>query len=152
MKSKFVDNDFDDNQKFKTYSYYELDPTLKTDFLRDDLVIDELINIFFESYYKECSYPSQLKQEIEDSDDNDFEKLKSSFKITGKEGDKIPYASLKLLLKQIGISLTLKKLKLLLKSQGATEYRTMSTKGLKGVVFVEEDEEDEECLISNALD
>lgn len=145
MKSKFIDDDFDDNEKIKGYSYYKKDDNLKTDFLKREDVIIEIINMLFESYYNKCAYPENLLKEIKstNSDDNDYIILKEIFTITNNEKDTIKNDDLKETLKAFKINFSVKKVKTLLKSQGAQDFRTNTKRGLKYVRVTVDDSDSE---------
>ena len=143
MKSKFIDDDFDD-VKFNGFSYYPKDNTLKSEFLKRDDVINEIINIFIESYYNKCEYPKELKRELKNDDDNEYLILKELFEFTTKNEDFIDNKELKLLLKDANITFTLKKAKMLLKEEGAKEYTYKNKRGLSCIKLNSDYDDDDD--------
>jgi len=150
MKSKFISEDFNEKDKFSGYSYYQKDDTLKSDFLLKPEIINELINLFIEHYYLSCSYPKKLLEEIKSNDCNEYEIMKDNFKIVDDPKKTISNKELKNKIKQLELNFTLKKLKQLLKTQGAKDYKCTSFRGLQNIEFIEEEEEEEED--KNSLD
>ena len=57
MKSKFIDDDFDDNNRLDTFKYYKKDTNIKNDILQRDDIIMEFINIVFEYFSIEKKLP-----------------------------------------------------------------------------------------------
>ena len=130
MKSKFVDEDFED--KIKGFTYYQKNNTLKSDFLKRTDVINELISMIFESYNTDVKYPQRLRDEykIDNTDENDYEKLQELFIMTTDIKDFISNQKLKSIIKSYKLRFTLKKVKQLLKGMGASDHRANSTRGL----------------------
>lgn len=132
MKSKFIDETFNENEKFENIIYYQKDNTLKSHFLKDPKVINEFVNIFIEHYNKEVLYPEKYKVEFND-DDNDYVILKELFEITKNQKDFIDNDLLKNICKDAKICFTLKKIKILLTGQGASVFRKGNKRGLSGI-------------------
>jgi len=146
MKSKFIDDDFNENNKIKGFSYYKKDDNLKIDFLKNEDVLNELINIFIESYYNKAIYPSELKKsdEEDNNEDNDYFKLNSIFKITNNEEDYISNEEIKNIKQNNNIKFSNIKIKKLLKIQGAKDYRSRKCRGLNYIKIINDNEEEGE--------
>jgi len=143
MKSKFIDDDFDD-VKFNGFNYYPKDNTLKSEFLKRNDIINEIINIFIESYYIQSEYPKELRRELMNNDDNEYLIIKELFHFTNNSKDFIENKYLKDLLKNAQISFTLKKAKMLLKSEGAKEHTYKNKRGLCGIKLKDEYSDNED--------
>jgi hypothetical protein len=147
MKSKFIEDDFDEEDKIKGFTYYKKDNTLKDVFLKRDDIINEIINMFIESYYIECEFPDRLKKEnkIDNIDDDQYKKLSELFIFTNDSNDIIKNEDLKLIIKHNNITFTSKKVKRLLKDMGAKDFRNTKYRGLCNIKLnSEDDSEDEE--------
>jgi phage/plasmid-associated DNA primase len=57
MKSKFIDDDFDESNKIDTFKYYKKDDNIKNDILKRDDILMEFINLLFEYYSNKKEYP-----------------------------------------------------------------------------------------------
>ncbi len=113
MKSKFIDNDFDEEDKIKGFTYYKKDNTLKDVFLKRDDIINEIINMFIESYYNEVDFPERIKKEndIDNLDDDQYKKLSELFIFTNDSTDVIKNEDLKMIIKNNSITFNNKKVK-----------------------------------------
>tara|TARA_R100000951_G_scaffold5297_1_gene5805 strand:- start:2187 stop:4562 length:2376 start_codon:yes stop_codon:yes gene_type:complete len=143
MKSKFIDEDYDD-VKFNGFNYYKKDNSLKSEFLKRNEIINEIINIFIESYYIQSEYPKELRRELQNNDDNEYLILKELFEFTKDPKDFIENKYLKDMLKNAQISFTLKKAKMLLKAEGAKEHTFKNKRGLFGIKVKDEYNSDNE--------
>lgn len=131
MKSKFIDNTFDESLKLEGYKYYTKDNNLKTEFLSRKDIINEFILIILESYNTPVEYPKDILQENKDNDeDDDYNKLFNIFEFTTSKDNFISNETLKETLKDNKIPFTLKKCKMLLKTKGAEEHRRAFDRGL----------------------
>jgi hypothetical protein len=144
MKSKFIDDDFDKEEKFNGFQYFEKDNTLKSDFLKREDIINELTNIFFECYSNKVEYPQSLRKENKNDDDNEYKILKSIFKITNDEKDFINNKELQQYMKENNISFTIKKVKMLLKTEGAKDKTYNNKRGLNFIKYAIEESDDED--------
>jgi len=146
MKSKFIDDDFEDEDKIKGFTYYKKDNTLKDVFLKRDDIINEIINMFIESYYIECEFPERIKKEnkIDNIDDDQYKKLSELFIFTNDTKDIIKNEDLKMIIKDNIISFTNKKVKKLLKDMGAKDYRNNKGRGICCIKLNNDDSSDEE--------
>ena len=136
MKSKFIDKTFDNENKIKGYSYYEKDNDLKHTFLQREDIITELMNIFIESYDKECEFPEAIRKDnqINNMEDDNYTIIKDVFILTNNETDKLSNKKIKEICKNNNItSFTHTKIKKLLKTMGATDYRDCKSRGLCGI-------------------
>jgi hypothetical protein len=141
LKSKFVEKGFDETKKLKTFEYYEKDDKLKNDFLQKEEVADEFIRVLIEAYDEEIEYPKEIKQEIDEiNDDEDQVKLFRLFEFTNDNGDFIANEDIKRSVNMSGLGITLKKAKILLKTQGAEEGRdkTGTKRGMKKIKLFDE--------------
>lgn len=139
LLSKFVDEDFPEKKKIKSYSYYKKDINL-INVIKDTDIMNEFINMIFETNKKTVEYPEQLKKDLEnDDEEDDYEKLFNLFNFTELENDKINNADLKRLLKKHSIPFTISKVNRLLKAQGAKLYRNSKERGLMGIKYKEDD-------------
>jgi hypothetical protein len=152
MKSKFIDDDFDKEEKFSTFQYYDKDNTLKSDFLKREDVMNELINIFFECYSNKVEYPQTLRKENKNDDDNEYKILKSIFKITNNKDDFISNKTLQIYMKDNNISFTIKKVKMLLKTEGAKDKVKENKRGLNFITYDVVDDDDDEENNNKVLD
>lgn len=143
MKSKFIDDNDFIKEKFNSYSYYPKDNSIKSEFLKRDDILNEIINIFIESYYNKFEYPKKLKAEIKNDDDDELAILVELFEFTKSNNDFIDNKELKVLLKDANISFTPKKAKMLLKDKGATEYTYKNKRGLSCIKLKTEYDSDE---------
>lgn len=148
MKSKFIDKDFPENNKLNGYKYYEKDPFIKSDFLNREEVLNEFILIIIEFYDKYREYPASMKKEkLEElEDEDDMSKLFNLYEYTLDENDKIDNDNLRVDLKAYNINMSLKKMKQMLKTKGAKDYRTKAHRGLCGLKRIKDNEEDEDYL------
>jgi hypothetical protein len=144
MKSKFIDDDFDKEEKFNGFHYFEKDNTLKSEFLKRDDIINELNNIFFECYCNKVEYPQSLRKENQNDDDNEYKILKSIFKITNDEKDFINNKDIQQIMKDNNISFTIKKVKMLLKTEGAKDKTYNNKRGLNFIKYAIEDSDDDD--------
>ncbi len=149
MKSKFIDADFPEDNKLNGYKYYEKDPYIKTDFINNDDVLNEFIIIILEHYNKHCEYPAELKKEkiLEMEDEDDMSKLFNLYEYTNNIDHKIDNDNLRVDLKANNINMSLTKMKQMLKTKGATDYRSKSSRGLCGLRHIENDSDlEDDCL------
>jgi len=132
MKSKFIDDDFNENNKLKGYQYYKKDKEIKSTFLKRDDVIDEFILMILEKYNTNTIYPPNLQKINQENleDEDDYQQLFSLFEL-GDLNDTISNDNLRTIIKHNKIPFTLKKVKTLLKTIGAKDYRTNKCRGLQ---------------------
>jgi len=153
MKSKFVDKDFDhENDEIKGFTYYSKDDSLKSDFLKKEEVINELITMIIESYYKEVKFPEKLSKEnkVDNMDENDYKRIEELFTITNDIKDTITNDKLRYICKEYKLTFTLKKVKQLLKGMGAKEFRSQKQRGMQYIKMnIDQESDDEEA---NPLD
>jgi hypothetical protein len=132
LKSKFITND--EKQKFSNIHYFQRDNSIKTDFIKRVDVQDEFINMIFNAKYVE--YPQSLKDEINNDEDNDEEKLLNLFEITKNKDDKITNEKLKIIIQRHQIQFKFAKCKKLLLGSGCTETRfTAGKRGFEGIKY-----------------
>lgn len=140
MKSKFVDDTFNEKNKLETFKYYKTDSDVKTKFIKRQDVIDEFVHIIIEAYNNPCQYPEELKMVLDqDNDEDDMSKLFGLFEYPNDKEAFITYDQLKRLIKGNEIPFTLKKVKMLLKTKGVIEHRNKKAKGLACIKVIEED-------------
>lgn len=131
MKSKFIDDTFDNSLKLEGYKYYTKDNNLKTEFLSRKDIINEFILLIIEAYNTKADYPKDiLQQNKENDEDDDYNKLFNIFEFTTDTNNFISNNDLKDILKNYKIPFTVKKSKMLLKTKGAEEHRNASDRGL----------------------
>jgi len=157
MKSKFIDDNFK-GEKLKNFSYYKKDPTIKTEFIKNEDIINEFINILFESYYDKAEYPEILKQEEDEIDDEEDDKQTffNLFDFTDDKADFISNKNIKTLLNNEKIPFSSRKVSLLLKAKGAESAKCKGERGFCNIRFkvVKEDydDSDDEEFSSKALE
>ena len=154
MKTKFVDEHFDEDEKLNGFTYLLSDNTLKTGFLKREDVIDELTNMFIESYYEECEYPERLRKEhkAENNDENNYTKLKDIFKITNDDKNFIDNKELKVIKNNEQLTFSNLKIKKILKTLGAKEARSGKRRGLSNIVYLnDDDDESDYCSLDSGL-
>jgi hypothetical protein len=145
MKSKFIDKDFDETKKLKTFKYYLKEDEVKTKIITNPDIINEFIHLVIEAYNLFLVYPAEIKkenQEVEDEDDTT--KLFELFKITGNNKDRITNERLKQIVQMNSIPFTLKKVKMLLRTLGTEEFRSAKEKGITNLIYKEDEDEEEE--------
>ena len=132
MKSKFIDDNFNENNKLTGYQYYQKDKEIKSTFLKRNDVIDEFILMIFEKYHTNTIYPSNLQKINQENldDEDDYQQLFSLFEFAN-ENSTISNDKLRCIIKNGKIPFTLKKVKTLLKTIGAKDYRTNKFRGLQ---------------------
>jgi len=131
MKSKFIDDTFDNSLKLEGYKYYTKDNNLKTEFLSKKDILNEFILIILEAYNTPVEYPKDiLQQNKENDEDDDYNKLFNMFEFTTDKDNFISNDTLKDIIKENKIPFTLKKCKMLLKTKGAEEHRKASDRGI----------------------
>lgn len=137
MKSKFIDDDFDESNKINTFKYYKKDNDLKNNILKRDDILMEFINLLFEYYSIKKEYPHEIKKDLEENqDEDDYKVLFNLFEFTNDVNDFISNDGIRSIIKQAKLPFELKKCKLLLKTKGAFDGRNMITRGLKGLKIV----------------
>jgi hypothetical protein len=135
IKSKFVNDDFPEEKKLNTFSYFKADPLIK-EFIKRPEVVQEFTLIIMEAYKNKVEYPKQIKQELEaNEEEEDTQKLFNLFEFTNDKTDYISNDDLKDALKNHKIIYAIKKCKILLKTRGAQDYRTGSVRGLNFIKF-----------------
>ena len=141
MKSKFIDDNFNENNKLKGYQYYKKDIEIKSTFLKRDDVIDEFILMIFEKYHTNTVYPPNLQKINQENldDEDDYQQLFSLFEL-GDLNDTISNDNLKSIIKHKKIPFTLKKVKTLLKTIGAKDYRDKRFRGLQFIKEISNDD------------
>jgi hypothetical protein len=154
MKSKFIDEDFDEAKKLNGFKYYPKDNTLKSKTLNDPEILMAFIQTIFKVYKLDVSYPTSIKKELEaNDDDDDYTALFELFEFTEDAKDKITNKELEAILKRNKVKFQPKKVKLLLKTKGCKDFQDSTGKfkgrGLNGLKKVEAQDEyqgDEEEL------
>ena len=84
MKSKFIDDDFNDENKLEGFRYYKKENDIKSVFLKRRDVLDEFILMIFEMYDTDYKFPINIKKINDDNikDENDYENLFNMFEFT----------------------------------------------------------------------
>lgn len=146
MKSKFIDENFDEAKKLNGFKYYPKDNTLKSKTLNDPEILMAFIQYIFKVYKSDVCYPTSIKKELEaNDDDDDYTALFELFEFTEDSKDKITNKDLEAYLKRNKVKFQPKKVKLLLKTKGCKDYNDNSGKykgrGLNGLKKVEAQEE-----------
>lgn len=137
IKSKFVKEDYPEESKLKTFSYFKADETIK-EFTKQKDVINEFLLIILEAYNNKVEYPKSIKQELEAvEDEEDTTKLFNLFEFTNDKKDIITNDDLRIALKNNNVIFAIKKCKILLKTRGAQDYRNGATRGLNYIKFIE---------------
>lgn len=140
MKSKFIDDDFDESNKIDTFKYYKKNNDIKNNILKNDDVIMEFINILIEYYSIKKEYPQEIKKELDENmDEDDYKMLFNLFEFTNSQSDFITNDEIRNIIKNAKLPFTLKKCKMLLKTKGAYEGRSKSVKGLNGLKIISEE-------------
>jgi len=135
MKSKFISKDFKESDKLATFKYYERDLNIKETLLKDSDIIDEFTRIIIEAYNEEQEYPKEIKDELEEMDDeDDYNKLFNIFTITNDKRDFLSNDNLRIIISQNKRPFIMKKCKMLLKTKGINEDRTSGIRGISGLV------------------
>lgn len=130
MKSVFIDDNFKEEDKLNTYSYYKKEDI--KELLKDKDLINEFINLILCSYNNKVDYPEETKKENDEiKDDNDYTELFNLFEFTGNTDDKINNDDLQQIIKDSKIPFNLQKCKKLLITKGAKVYRTPTTRYLQ---------------------
>ncbi len=142
MKSKFIGDDFDEEKKLGGFKYYPKDNQLKSTVLCNPEIQMAFIQTIFSMYSRPLSYPSSSRKELEaNEDDDDFKKLFDLFLFTGNNDDKIVNKELEEFLKANHIKFTPKKVKMLLKTKGCTDYQDSTGdhkgRGLRGLKVIQ---------------
>jgi hypothetical protein len=133
LKSKFIDEDFKEDDKIKGFHYFKKDGNIKNDF-KKDFILNAFSNIIFNSFKNPVKYPKEILKSILSTDDlDDTKKLMELFEITNNENDKITNNELIFLLKSNEIKYTIKKVKLLLLGMGSKDFRTANKRGLQNI-------------------
>ena len=147
MSSKFI-SDYENKNitKLKGFKYYLKDDTLKTDFLKDNNIINELTNMFIESYYNVEQFPDRLKKQNQDvnNEDSDYDKINNLFEITNDEHDIVLNQEIKEIMKNNKIKFSFKKVKNQLLKAGASDAKIKKGRGLKCIKIVDDEEEEEQ--------
>jgi hypothetical protein len=131
LKSKFIDEDFKEDDKIKGFHYFKKDGDIKSNF-KNEIILNAFSNIIFYSFKNPIKYPKEILKDLVSTDDiNDTKKLMELFEITNNENDKITNEELRFLLKANEINYTLKKVKLLLYGMGCKEYRTSNKRSIQ---------------------
>ena len=154
MKSKFIDDDFDESKKLNGFKYYPKDNELKSTVLNNPDIIMAFIQCIFDAYDKDISYPTSIRKELEANDnDDDYTVLFELFEFTEDVKDKITNKDLESYLKRNRVTFNPKKVKQLLKTKGCKDYQDSVGKfkgrglnGLKKVTAQEEYQGDEKDL------
>jgi len=137
IKSKFVSEDYPEEKKLKTFSYFRSDNSIK-EFIKNREVINEFLLIILESYNNKVEYPKSIKQELEAvEDEEDTTKLFNLFEFTNDKDDIISNDELKQELKNNNIIFAIKKCKILLKTRGAQDFRNSKVRGLNYIKLKE---------------
>lgn len=142
MKSKFIDDDFK-GEKLKNFSYYKKDPTIKTDFIKNNDIKNEFVNILFEAYNNPVEYPEILKQEEDEIDDEEDDKQTffNLFTFTNSNTDFISNKEIKAILGNNKIPFSSRKVALLLKAKGAEACKKKGERGFKFIKFKSQDDD-----------
>ena len=143
MNSKFIGPN--GKEEFSNICYYKKDDSIKTEFICNPEVMNELAHIIFEFYTEECTYPEELICEIEDEEDDDIKKLLSCFQFTGLASDTVTNIELQTIKKEKKLCFTLLKIKKMLKGKGAKEFRHNNARGLKCLKLSSESGIDTDC-------
>jgi hypothetical protein len=131
LKSKFIDEDFKEDDKIKGFHYFKKDGKIKDDF-KNEIILNAFSNIIFYSFKNPIKYPKEILKDLISTDDlDDTKKLMELFEITNNLNDKITNEELRFLLKANEIKYTLKKVKLLLFGMGCHEFRTANKRSIQ---------------------
>lgn len=136
--SKFINEN--EPQKYNNICYYIKDNSVKEDFIKREDVLNEYINIIFET--EKVEFPKSLHEEFMECEDMDDDKLIELFDFTESNKDQISNDELKSILKINKINFTLKKTKNLLKGMRAKDYRNNKSRGLSGLKLKDSDNSD----------
>jgi len=139
MPSKFIDDTFDESNKFNGFKYYKKDGKIK-DWVKGDDIINEFILIILEHLNKPCSLPQAIinkrkEESVEDSDDSI--RLCDAFLFTNDEDDRISNDQLKEIKSKLSLPFTINKIGKLLICKGAKRFRDSSSRGLSKIKLKE---------------
>jgi len=138
MKSKFINEDYDEKMKLSNIKYYPMINDIKTKYLNDKKIINEFTLIILEHYNKPCSMPKEELNNINESYmmDDDIKKIKEIF-TQGNNENKLTYNELKQIMKDNDINMTINKL---LKHLNGTfkiiKSNSMGMKNISGVAYI----------------
>lgn len=137
MKSKFIDDNYDDNLKLSNIKYYKKIENIKSEYLNNKDFINEFILIILEYYDKKCKMPQEELENIKNdyTIDEDTKKIKELF-IQGNQEDKISYTILKNIIKDNNLNMSINKLNKLIKGCfKSCILKSNGTKYITGVLY-----------------
>jgi len=133
LKSKFIDEDFKEDDKIKGFHYFKKDGDIKSNF-KNEIILNAFSNIIFYSFKNPIKYPKEILKDLVSTDElDDTKKLMELFEITNNLNDKISNEELRFILKANEIKYTIKKVKLLLFGMGCNEFRTANKRGIQHI-------------------
>ena len=148
LQSKFVEEDYPEEDKLQGFNYYPTDSSIKTDFINRSEVINEFTLMIFEAYLNPVSYPkvyAEANKALEDDNDDDIKKLINMFRITADKEDFVNSKTIKHVVDE-NVTMSLKKAKRLLISKGAKAGRTNKDRGLRYIKLLAHDDDDVDRL------
>jgi hypothetical protein len=156
LKSKFINDEFPESEMalFEGFQFYEIDDEFKAKFSTRPEIILAFTNIIINAFNKKITYPIELKKVLDcNKEESDYSKLFNLFIFTNDKKDTIFNNKLEHVLKDNKIPFSVKKIRPLLMSKGAVDFRTSSNKGLSNIKLKIIENDDHEVMEeTNALD
>jgi hypothetical protein len=123
------------NDKIKTqFIRQKADPNIKTQFCRDNSVINSFINLIFEAYNWNVECPELIrKEQLNDEVENDYTAVLELFNKTECEEDKLSTNEIFDLCKSKQIPFTKDKISKILNKAGFPRYRTADSRGFTNI-------------------
>jgi len=123
------------NDKIKTQFIRQIaDPNIKTQFCRDNSVINSFINLIFEAYNWNVECPELIrKEQSNDEVENDYTAVLELFNKTECEEDKLSTNEIFDLCKSKQIPFTKDKISKILNKAGFPRYRTADSRGFTNI-------------------
>lgn len=133
MKSKFVDNPNEVEEKLKGFTYYKKDDDIKQTFIYRDDVRNAMCSILFDYYKRTDTYYPKECIKIDDANTNPFDEIRLIFSFENKNSN-ISNNELKIIYTKNKDNFdSLVSMKKILKQLGAVEYRNTNERGLTGI-------------------
>lgn len=144
MRSKFVKDINNITDKMENVRYYKADDKIKSEFIKQENVLNAFCSIIFDYYTRTDTYYPQHLKPVDDVNVNVFQETKQLFTFTGDKSDVITNWYLKEVYKENkDIYDNLAHLKKTLRGMGAKDYRDKTCRGLCCIKSGGEDDEEE---------
>jgi len=139
MTSKFIDEDYNENNKLNGFKYYLKDDNIKN-WIKNDDIINEFILILLEHLNKPCSLPQAIinkRKEESAEDPDDTVRLCDAFLFTNDEEDKISNNQLKEIKSKLSLPFTINKIGKIIIGKGAKRFKSNSSRGFSKIKLKE---------------